>query len=90
MDNFPPDAAAPAPMFTPFTLRDLTLKVAELLGQGMTNAQIAEHLELSESTVRLHVSTILDKLDLSNRTQVALLAAQTSDMDLDNGFVSAR
>lgn len=64
-------------------------EVAELLGQGLTNAQIAEHLGLSESTVRLHVSTILDKLDLSNRTQVALLAAQTSDIDLDNGFIGA-
>lgn len=64
-------------------------EVAELLGQGLTNAQIAEHLELSESTVRLHVSTILDKLSLSNRTQVALLAAQITDIDMDGGFVSA-
>jgi two-component system, NarL family, nitrate/nitrite response regulator NarL len=63
-------------------------EVAELLGQGLTNAQIAEHLELSESTVRLHVSTILDKLDLSNRTQVALLAAQIADPDIDGGFVN--
>lgn len=62
-------------------------EVAELLGQGMTNAQIAENLGLSESTVRLHVSTILDKLDLSNRTQVALLAAQTTDPD--SGIVDA-
>mgnify|MGYP002630937865 CR=1 FL=1 len=61
-------------------------EVAELLGQGLTNAQIAEHLALSESTVRLHVSTILDKLSLSNRTQVALLAAQTTDHDRDSGF----
>jgi len=64
-------------------------EVAELLGQGLTNAQIAERLELSESTVRLHVSTILDKLDLSNRTQVALLAAQIKDHDIDGGFVNA-
>ncbi len=51
--------------------------------------EVAELLDLSESTVRLHVSTILDKLSLSNRTQVALLAAQTNDLDLDSSFVTA-
>jgi DNA-binding NarL/FixJ family response regulator len=63
-------------------------EVVELLGQGMTNAQIAENLVLSESTVRLHVSTILDKLDLSNRTQVALLAVQAGDINFDDSFVA--
>jgi DNA-binding NarL/FixJ family response regulator len=58
-------------------------EVAELLGHGLTNSQISKHLELSESTVRLHVSTILDKLNLNNRTQVALLAARTSDAGAD-------
>lgn len=62
-------------------LTDRQREVAGLLGLGMTNAQIAEKLGLSESTVRLHVSTILDKLSLSNRTQVALLAAQTGASD---------
>jgi DNA-binding NarL/FixJ family response regulator len=52
-------------------------QVAELLGQGLSNPQIADHLELSEATVRLHVSAILGKLNYSNRTQVALLVAQT-------------
>lgn len=61
-------------------------EVADLLGQGMTNAQIAVALGLSESTVRLHVSTILDKLDLTNRTQVALLAAQTGETVSDEDF----
>ena len=51
--------------------------------------EVAEHLDLSESTVRLHVSTILDKLSLSNRTQVALLAAQTINLDPDSSFVTA-
>jgi DNA-binding NarL/FixJ family response regulator len=52
-------------------------QVAELLGQGLSNPRIADHLELSEATVRLHVSAILGKLNYSNRTQVALLVAQT-------------
>jgi DNA-binding NarL/FixJ family response regulator len=51
--------------------------VVELLAQGKTNAEIARDLSVSENTARLHVSVILKKLELSNRTQVALLATQT-------------
>lgn len=54
-------------------------EVVDLIGEGKTNAEIADELGLSESTVRLHVSTILDKLDVSNRTQVALLCVQYRD-----------
>ena len=66
------------------TLTARQREVVERLGQGKTNAQIATELGLSESTVRLHVSTILDKLNLSNRTQVALLAAQSGMVGLDD------
>lgn len=48
--------------------------VFELLGGGATNKEIANLLGLHESTVKSHVSAILDKLDCSNRTKVALLA----------------
>ncbi|MDT0268714.1 response regulator transcription factor [Streptomyces sp. DSM 44915] len=47
--------------------------VALLLGQGRTNAEIAAELYLSVPTVKTHVSRLLTKLDLNNRTQVALL-----------------
>lgn len=56
-------------------------EVVGLIGRGMTNSEIARQLGLSESTVRLHVSTILDRLDLSNRTQVALLVVKAGEQD---------
>ena len=48
--------------------------VVEYLARGLTNSQIADQLGLSESTIRVHVSTILDRLQLNNRTQVAVWA----------------
>jgi DNA-binding NarL/FixJ family response regulator len=49
-------------------------EVVRHVARGMTNSEIAGQLGLSASTVRLHVSTILDRLQLSNRTQVAVWA----------------
>jgi DNA-binding NarL/FixJ family response regulator len=48
--------------------------VAVALGQGKSNAQIGAELFLSVATVKAHVSNMLTKLDLNNRTQIALLA----------------
>ncbi len=45
-----------------------------LLGRGLSNAAIAEHLHVAEGTVRNHVSAVLAKLDLADRTQAALMA----------------
>ena len=45
-----------------------------LLGEGLTNAQIAGRLYLSEATVKGYVSRMLEKLGLDNRTQAGLLA----------------
>jgi DNA-binding NarL/FixJ family response regulator len=50
--------------------RDVLLAVA----RGLANAQIGAELAMSVATVKAHVSRILTKLDLSNRTQLALLA----------------
>jgi DNA-binding NarL/FixJ family response regulator len=49
---------------------DVVLAIA----QGRSNAQIGTDLQMSVATVKAHVSHILTKLDLSNRTQIALLA----------------
>jgi predicted ATPase/class 3 adenylate cyclase/DNA-binding CsgD family transcriptional regulator len=46
-------------------------KVAELVARGRTNPQIAEQLIMGRATVKTHVSNILRKLDLENRTQLA-------------------
>jgi NarL family two-component system response regulator LiaR len=50
------------------------MEVLRLLARGLNNADIAGQLHLSEGTVRNYVSTILDKLDVADRTQAAVLA----------------
>ena len=47
-------------------------EVAELVAQGLTNRMIAARLYLSERTAQNHVQHILTKLDLSNRSQIAV------------------
>jgi DNA-binding NarL/FixJ family response regulator len=49
-------------------------EVAMTVGQGRSNAEIGSELFMSVATVKQHVSRILTKLDLNNRTQIALLA----------------
>lgn len=51
-------------------------KVAELAAQGRTNPEIAEALIMGRATVKTHISTILRKLGLDNRTQLAGLVAR--------------
>ncbi len=46
-------------------------EVLERVAEGLTNAQIAERLNLSESTVKFHLQHIFDKLGVSNRTEAA-------------------
>jgi len=49
-------------------------EVALGIGRGLTNAEIAAELHLSVATVKAHITRILSKMDLGNRTQIALLA----------------
>ena len=48
--------------------------VLALLGEGLSNAQIARRLELVEGTVKGHVSAILTRLGAENRVQAAIVA----------------
>ncbi len=57
-------------------LTERELDVLRLLAKGMTNAEIAAALYLSEGTVRNHISAILEKLGVSDRTQAAVIAIQ--------------
>lgn len=57
-------------------LTERELDVLRLLAKGMTNTDIAGTLHLSEGTVRNHVSAILEKLGVSDRTQAAVIAIQ--------------
>ena len=65
---------APRPPADALTTRELD--VLRLVGEGRANKEIATALDLSERTVRTHVSSILGKLGLSSRTQAALWAAR--------------
>jgi len=55
-------------------LSDREREVLQLLGSGESNAELARKLYVSEATVKTYVSRLLTKLDLTNRTQAAILA----------------
>ena len=57
-------------------LTDRELDVLKLIANGLSNSQIAAELVISENTVKGHVSNILSKLHLADRTQVAVYAWQ--------------
>jgi DNA-binding NarL/FixJ family response regulator len=55
-------------------LTDRELEILRLIAEGLSNADIVEELVISENTVKGHVSNILSKLHLANRTQAAVYA----------------
>lgn len=69
------------PAEEPLTEREV--EVLKLVAQGLSNQEIAEILTIGERTVRTHVSHILDKLHLANRTQAALYAVREGLTGLD-------
>ena len=69
------------PTEDPLTVREL--EILKLVAQGLPNLEIAEKLVVSERTVRTHVSNILGKLHLANRTQAALYALREGLAHLD-------
>ncbi|MCW2694664.1 MAG: DNA-binding response regulator [Mycobacterium sp.] len=58
------------------TLSEQERKILALIGEGLTNRQIAGRLFLAEKTVKNYVSNVLAKLGLQRRTQVAVLATE--------------
>jgi DNA-binding NarL/FixJ family response regulator len=58
------------------TLTDQERRILELIGEGLTNRQIAERMFLAEKTVKNYVSNLLSKLGLQRRTQAAVLVTR--------------
>ncbi|WP_376793629.1 response regulator [Thermogemmatispora sp.] len=68
------EGQTPAYPYEPLTEREL--EVLRLLAQGMPNKEIAARLVISERTAKFHVSSIMNKLGATNRTEAVALAAQ--------------
>jgi len=67
---------------TPLTEREV--EVLKLVAQGLSNHEIGETLVIADRTVSKHVSSIIEKLHVSNRTQVALYALKEGLATLDS------
>jgi DNA-binding NarL/FixJ family response regulator len=74
-----PDSRDPS-LIDPLTDREM--EVLNLLGQGLPNKEIASRLVITERTVKFHVSSILGKLGVGNRTEAVTTAAQLGLIDL--------
>ncbi|GAA0427516.1 DNA-binding response regulator [Acrocarpospora corrugata] len=67
----------------PPALTERELQVLTLVGIGLSNAEIGERLHLGVTTVKTHVAGVMDKLDLRNRTQAAVVAHRLGLVDAD-------
>jgi two-component system response regulator DevR len=70
------NVAAPGPLAA---LTEQERLLLDLIGEGLTNRQIAERMFLAEKTVKNYVSRLLGKLGMERRTQAAVLATQLRD-----------
>lgn len=70
---------------TEIGLTERQAQVLALLARGLSNREIAAHLELSEGTVKIHVTAILKALGVASRTQ-ALIAVTRYGIDLGAAF----
>ena len=61
-------------------------KVLMMMSQGLLNKQIAHELAVSEATIKAHVTAIMNKLGVHNRTQAVLAASQLSVSNPDNAL----
>jgi DNA-binding NarL/FixJ family response regulator len=60
-------------------------KILELIGEGLTNRQIGEHMFLAEKTVKNYVSALFAKLGMERRTQAAAYAVRAFGDHHDDG-----
>jgi DNA-binding NarL/FixJ family response regulator len=72
-----PAQPEPRPADWPQELTEREREVLQCVAKGMSNREIGETLKIAENTVKNHVRSILDKLHLANRAQMAAYAVQT-------------
>jgi NarL family two-component system response regulator LiaR len=75
--------SSPSPSDPLADISEREVEVLRLIANGLSNAGIAERLIISEKTVKSHVSNILSKLSLTDRTQIAVYAWRTGIMQAD-------
>jgi len=59
------------------------LEILKILTKGLTNKQIASALGISDNTVRNHINSIIEKLEVSDRTEASTTAIQRGIVDVD-------
>jgi DNA-binding NarL/FixJ family response regulator len=77
IDRFAPSPAKPPPSGDLATLTPRETEVFGLVARGMSNAEIAAALVVTEATVKTHVAAVLSKLGLHNRAQAVVLAYES-------------
>ena len=80
-------AKQPTPPTTAKLVEELSNREIELLrlmAEGLTNAEIGAQIHLSEGTIRNYISTILDKLQVKDRTQAVVMAIRYGLIELHN------